>query len=139
MNFVFVSTYYSDHETALDFLSRLGNFSSLEGYAHYFKYQSQESIEYIKTLNGIVYDKNLTQIFVFISDILTPDIDYQRLLEIKNLKTLYMSSLTPVVSDHLNHTDAIQKERMQYFLRELIKLAEPLKIFRLNGSSYIIS
>ena len=56
MNFVFVSTYYSDHETALDFLSRLGNFSSLEGYAHYFKYQTQESIEYIKTLKGIVYD-----------------------------------------------------------------------------------
>ena len=139
MNFVFVSIYYLDHEIAQDFLRRVGNFSVLGGYAHFFKYQSHESIEFIKTLNGIVYDKNLAQIIVFIPDIFTPDIDYHQLLDIKNLKTLYMSSLTPVVSDHLNHTDAIQKERMQYFLRELIKLADPLKIFRLNGSSYIIS
>ena len=36
MNFVFVSSFYTDRVTAIDFLSRLGNFESLSLYKHYF-------------------------------------------------------------------------------------------------------
>jgi len=36
VRFVFVSSYYADKVTAIDFMSRLGNFQSLKDYSHYF-------------------------------------------------------------------------------------------------------
>ena len=79
MNIVFVSSYYTDKETALDILSRLGNFTSLKDYMHYFAEQSEETVAYLQTLHGVVYDKHLTDIFVFISDIFGQNINYEYL------------------------------------------------------------
>lgn len=35
VNFIFVCSYFSDKQTSLDVLSRLGNFTCMEGYDHY--------------------------------------------------------------------------------------------------------
>lgn len=85
MNIVFVSSYYTDKETALDILSQLGNFTSLKEYMHYFVDQNEETVSYLQTLHGVVFDKHLTDIFVFISDIFGKNINYKYLLGIKNL------------------------------------------------------
>jgi len=86
MNFVFVSSYYTDRSTALDFMSRLGNFECLEDYQHYYTDLGPETQEYMNTLNGIVYDRDLTDIYIFISDILIPNnVNYKILSTITNL------------------------------------------------------
>jgi hypothetical protein len=110
LNVVFISTKYCDPETALDFISRLGNFGPLNAFKHYFR-----GNEYLEDLNGIVYDFDKTEIYVFISDI--EPIDYDLL---QDVTTIDIGSLTPLE----NEMD--KDEKMVDFIKIQI---QPIRIF----------
>ena len=63
---------------------------------------------YLKSLNGIVFDKDQTEIYIFISDILIPKkqqsseygdrvVEYlNQIQKLRNLQTILLGSLTPL-------------------------------------------
>ena len=89
LNIAFISTKHCDPETSLDFISRLGNYGPLSPFKHYFR-----GNEFLEPLNGIVYDLDQSEIFIFISDI--EPIDYDLL---QNITTIFIGSLTPLYQD----------------------------------------
>ena len=114
-------------------MSRLGNFEKLKDYQHYYKDLDPETQDYINTLNGIVYDKDLTDIYIFISDILIPQhyqqnsdsweggINYSLLQTIKNLQTIFLSSMTPLKDKSIQNCDSEQIYLMHSFMRNQMK------------------
>ena len=91
---VFVCSYFNDGQTSLDFLARLGNFCQLKLYSQYFEHLDNKAKQTLTAMEGIVFDRDLNDIFVFVTDMfLQPDTDLSSLLAIPNLSTIYLCSM----------------------------------------------
>ena len=118
---------YTDKETALDFVSRLGNCEELSKYAHYFNGLPEKAQTYINGLTGVVYDKDEREFFVIISDILQEDTKYEVLSTIP-IQIVYLGSLTPIAKrDDLKQNDDEMKKFLKF--RKGLSVRPALKVF----------
>ena len=132
VNFVFVCSYYSDKQTSLDILSRLGNFTSLSGYDHYLIDLDTQLAEYLKTLNAVVFDHCQTEIFIFLSDAFCQTgtyVDLPLLSKIPNMQTVYLCSLSILKDKAIDHLTEQQVQELHHFIRNEVEEAVPLKLF----------
>ena len=137
---IYVSCYYADAVTAIDFMSRLGNFKSLKDFSHYFCGFSENVRGYLETLTGVVQDNDLSEIWVFVSDIFCKSPNYMNftiLKEISELQTIYVSSDDPIAEKAIDWLNPGQIASLHDFMKT--QHGNPFKVFVVNSGAYVFS